>query len=111
MWSQVFYAKYLKHQNILTVKDSFFPCSSSVWRGVLYGNSVISKGVKWRVGYGDNVLFWTDRWLSCGPLYQYLLIDLFEEMLQLNVGDFLDEGVWDFNCLRECLPFHIIQLI
>ncbi|KAI5348581.1 hypothetical protein L3X38_001468 [Prunus dulcis] len=32
-------------------------------------------------------------------------------MLRLNVGDFLDEGVWDFNCLRECLSFHIIQLI
>ncbi|CAL8995609.1 unnamed protein product [Prunus brigantina] len=37
---------------------------------------------------GDNVLFWTDRWLSRGPLYQYALIDLSEEMLQLNVGDF-----------------------
>lgn len=91
--------------------DSYFPCSSSVWRGVLYGNSILSKGVKWRVGSGDNVLFWTDRWLSLGPLYQYALIDLFEEMLQMNVGDFLEEGVWDFNCLRECLPLHIIQLI
>ncbi|CAL2276143.1 unnamed protein product [Prunus armeniaca] len=43
LWSQVFYAKYLKHQNILAVKDSYFPCSSSVWRGVLYGNSALSK--------------------------------------------------------------------
>ncbi|CAL2255075.1 unnamed protein product [Prunus armeniaca] len=110
LWSQVFHAKYLKQQNILAVKDSYFPCSSSVWRGVLYGNSALSKGIKWRVGSGDNVLFWTDRWLSCGPLYQYAIIDLSEEMLKLNVGDFL-EGVWDVNCLRECLPLHIIHLI
>ncbi|CAL8174658.1 unnamed protein product [Prunus armeniaca] len=111
LWSQVFHAKYLKQQNILAVKDSYFPCSSSVWRGVLYGNSALSKGIKWRVGSGDNVLFWTDRWLSCGPLYQYAIIDLSEEMLKLNVGDFLEEGVWDVNCLRECLPLHIIHLI
>lgn len=74
--------------NILTVKDSYFLCSSSSWRGVLYGRSVLSKCVKWRVGTGNNVLFWTDRWLSCSLLYQYALTNLFEEMLQLNVGAF-----------------------
>ncbi|CAL2271837.1 unnamed protein product [Prunus armeniaca] len=72
--------------------------------GLNNGNSILSKGVKWRVGSGDNVLFWTDRWLSCGPLYQYALIDLYEEMLQLNVGDFLEEGVWDFNSYSSFLP-------
>lgn len=92
------------------MKYSYFSCSSSVWNGVLYGNIVLPKGVKWRVGSGDNVLFWTNRWLSCGPLHQYALIDLSEGMLQLNVGDFL-EGDLDFNCLRECLPLRIIQLI
>ncbi|CAL2237692.1 unnamed protein product [Prunus armeniaca] len=64
------------------------------------------QGVKWRVGSGDNVLFWTDRWLSCGPLYQYALIDLSEEMLQLKLilsvhtgfnGSGADRDIWQFT--------------
>ncbi|KAG5232203.1 reverse mRNAase [Salix suchowensis] len=38
--------------------------------------------IRWRNGFGDDVLFWTDNWLSCGTLRQWATIDLFEELLQ-----------------------------
>ncbi|CAL2241545.1 unnamed protein product [Prunus armeniaca] len=34
-----------------------------------------------------------------------------KEMLQLNVSDFLDEGLWDISCLQECLPPDIVLMI
>ncbi|XP_021826059.1 uncharacterized protein LOC110766949 [Prunus avium] len=111
LWAEVFKAKYLKQRDILTATASNFQCCSSAWRGVLYGISTLSKGLKWRVGSGENVRFWTDNWLSCGPLQQHALFDLAEDMLQLNVSDFLDNGTWELNCLRECLPDNIIQII
>ncbi|XP_021810643.1 uncharacterized protein LOC110753955 [Prunus avium] len=42
---------------------------------------------------------------------QFALIDLSEDMLQLNASDFLEDGVWDFNYLVECLLMNIVNLI
>ncbi|CAL2272822.1 unnamed protein product [Prunus armeniaca] len=92
-------------------QDLQLQSSSNVWKGILYGAQVFYASVKWRVGSGDDILFWTNKWLSCGPLQQFALIDLSEDMLQLNVSDFLEDGVWDFNCLMECLPINIVNLI
>ncbi|KAL6272731.1 hypothetical protein ACE6H2_023423 [Prunus campanulata] len=103
LWAEVFKAKYLKQSDILTAKASNSHCCSSAWRGVLYGISPLSKGLKWRVGSGDNVRFWTDNWLSCGPLQQHALFDLTEDMLQLNIilsthagfpGSGVDKNIW-----------------
>ncbi|KAB5538371.1 hypothetical protein DKX38_015904 [Salix brachista] len=93
------------HQNLFSID------SSSVWRGVLYGSKVLEHGIRWRIGSGDDVLFWTDNWLSCGVLRQWATIDLSEELLQTKVSDFLDNGVWDTTCLLACLPDNIVKLI
>ncbi|KAK3229447.1 hypothetical protein Dsin_001328 [Dipteronia sinensis] len=36
---------------------------SSTWRGIAFGAKLISKGLKWRVGYGCQILFWLDNWV------------------------------------------------
>ncbi|KAG5230022.1 ribonuclease protein [Salix suchowensis] len=111
LWAQVFKAKYLKHGGVLTKKDLHHKASSSVWRGVLYGFKALANGITWRISSGDDVLFWTDNWLSCGALRQWATIDVFEELLQTKVSDFLDDGVWDTVCLIACLPDNIVKLI
>ena len=93
LWAQVFNAKYLRRCDILAAKDLQFQSSSNVWKGILHGAQVLSAGVKWRVGSGDDILFWTDSWLSCGPLQQFALINLSKDMFQLNVSDLLEDGV------------------
>ncbi|CAL8152452.1 unnamed protein product [Prunus armeniaca] len=69
----------------ITLLQSVIAAIPFAWRGVLYGTSTLSKGIKWRVGSGENVRFWTDNWLSCGPLQQHALTELTEDMLQLNL--------------------------
>lgn len=73
LWAQML-AKYLKDCDILSANDNHASCTFSAWRGILYGAQIIRHGTKWRVGSGDNVRFWTDNWLSCGPLNQYAAI-------------------------------------
>ncbi|KAB5545180.1 hypothetical protein DKX38_013292 [Salix brachista] len=97
------------HQNLFSIGG--LKNSSSVWRGVLYGSKALNHGIRWRIGSGDDVLFWTDNWLSCGVLRQWATIDLSEELLQTKVSDFLDNGVWDTTCLLACLPDNIVKLI
>ncbi|CAL2238143.1 unnamed protein product [Prunus armeniaca] len=111
LWAKVLKAKYLKNCDMLSVNEHKFRNCSSSWRGVLFGAKLLPSDVKWRVGSGDSILFWTDVWLSCGALINYALIDLSEEMLQLNVSDFLEEGLWDIACLQECLPPDIVFMI
>ncbi|VVA23746.1 PREDICTED: ribonuclease H At1g65750, partial [Prunus dulcis] len=100
LWAKVLRAKYLKNCDMLSVNEHQFRSCSSCWRGVLFGAKLLPSGVKWRVGSGDSILFWTDVWLSCGTLISHALIDLSEEMLHLNVSDFMEEGVWDVTCLQ-----------
>ncbi|CAL2255380.1 unnamed protein product [Prunus armeniaca] len=87
----------------ITLLQSVTAAIPFAWRGVLYGTSTLSKGIKWRVGYGENVRFWTDNWLSCGPLQQHALTELTEDMLQLNIilsihvgfpGSGVDKSIW-----------------
>ncbi|XP_008231741.1 PREDICTED: uncharacterized protein LOC103330914 [Prunus mume] len=111
LWAKVLKAKYLKNCDMLSVNEHKFRNCSSSRRGVLFGAKLLPSDVKWRVGSGDSILFWTDVWLSCGALINYALIDLSEEMLQLNVSDFLEEGLWDIACLQECLPPNIVFMI
>ncbi|CAL9005576.1 unnamed protein product [Prunus brigantina] len=45
LWSQVLNAKYLRHYDLLAAKDLHLSCSSSVWRGVLYGAKLLPHGL------------------------------------------------------------------
>jgi len=36
---------------------------SFAWRSILKGREVIKKGAQWRVGNGENILIYKDRWL------------------------------------------------
>ena len=36
---------------------------SYAWRSILIGRKVIRRGAKWRVGNGESIKLWEDRWL------------------------------------------------
>ena len=58
---RVFKARFFPKGSILEAKDS--SSASYVWRSILKGRDVISKGALWRVGDGKQIKIWGDNWL------------------------------------------------
>lgn len=46
--------------NIFSAKEG---SGSFAWKSILKGREIIKKGAKWRVGNGENILIYRDRWL------------------------------------------------
>lgn len=42
--------------------------ASKTWRSISAMSEIIRKGVPWRLGRGDHILFWKDCWLGEEPL-------------------------------------------
>lgn len=100
LWCRVLEQKYLKNDSIWNTE---YPCPagcSSTWRGIVFGAKLLHQGIQWRIGDGDSVHFWKDKWLSSGPLIDKArnvsLIDT-----QLKVRDFLINDDWNLRMLHD----------
>ncbi|KAL7211807.1 hypothetical protein ACSBR2_014628 [Camellia fascicularis] len=96
LWCKVLHSKYLKHHNIYTwpMKKN----SSHCWRSICKHRDVLRKGVKWIVGNGKDISFWTDWWCGKQPLSQHNNTSQIDNTVMVNsVLD--DEGNWDTNIL------------
>ncbi|CAL2226100.1 unnamed protein product [Prunus armeniaca] len=111
LWSQVLNGKYLKDQSLLATPNLKFLNCPSTWRGILFGSQIVSKWLKWRVGNGDNILFWKDNWAGCGPLENFATISLSDDLLEWTMSDFLTKQGWNTNWLLGCLPLDKVQKI
>jgi hypothetical protein len=91
LWCKVLKDKYLKQRSLL---DNNYKCparTSSTWRSFVHGAKLIRKGILWRIGNGNNINFWNDRWVGDSALINQ--IDNTARLdLQLKVCD-----AWTFN--------------
>ncbi|CAL8155261.1 unnamed protein product [Prunus armeniaca] len=76
----------------------------------MFGAQLLDKGLIWRLGKGDKVKFWRDKWISDVPLMQ--IVDLAPD-LNLNslVSDFFVNDWWDVEKLRSVLPEEWVQKV
>uniref|UniRef100_A0A2N9EX83 Reverse transcriptase domain-containing protein n=1 Tax=Fagus sylvatica TaxID=28930 RepID=A0A2N9EX83_FAGSY len=58
---RVLQAKYFPRSSIMDIRCS--TKASFAWRSILKTRSVIQKGARWRIGRGDSVCIWRDKWL------------------------------------------------
>lgn len=59
--------------------------SSQVWKGVLWGLELLSKGMNWEVRNGMSVAFWQDRWLENQPIWELALQPVSGEEMEFKV--------------------------
>ena len=45
---------------------------SPVWKSVLRSRSLLTKGLRWTIGTGENISFWRDNWLDNSNLVEIL---------------------------------------
>lgn len=62
MVSKILQARYFKNCHFLNAKLGFRP--SFIWRSILWGREVINRGIRWRIGRGDQVEIYRGNWMS-----------------------------------------------
>ena len=60
LFHKFFKAKFFPNGNIFDAKEDK---GSFAWRSILKSREVIKKGAHWRVGNGENILIYKDKWL------------------------------------------------
>ncbi|CAL2237758.1 unnamed protein product [Prunus armeniaca] len=53
LWAKIFKAKYLNGAFILDSPNSAKKSSSHAWKGIVHGVELLLKGMRWRIGLGD----------------------------------------------------------
>ena len=54
-------ARYFKHSSFMEAKTGSYP--SFIWRSILWEREVTEKGLRWRIGNGEQVKVYQSKWL------------------------------------------------
>ncbi|XP_042984755.1 uncharacterized mitochondrial protein AtMg00310-like [Carya illinoinensis] len=60
--SQIYKQKYFKGSSFLEAKLGSSP--SYIWRSIWKASELIKEGLRWRVGNGEKIKIWKDKWLN-----------------------------------------------
>lgn len=107
----MFDAKYFKGEISRLWDADKFRGASYTWKGVLHGARLVGKGVRWRVGSGTSIGFWTYFWVVKDCLFSHAVCPLPVNYADQKITDFLKDGYWDICKLRKFLPTDIVDLI
>lgn len=71
----------------------------------------MNKGIKWRVGKGDKIQFWMDKWHLLEVLKNWTLNPVTTTEDELKIDFFLEDYGWNFEELHKVLPAEIVLKI
>ncbi|CAI9108429.1 OLC1v1008013C1 [Oldenlandia corymbosa var. corymbosa] len=111
-WQQILRAKYeIQSSEILASIDR--PNCSLLWKHIANAWPIILAGIRWTVGNGETIRFWSDIWLNHNtPLALQSRIPLTDDDLQKKLNLFMDDcGNWNWNILQQTLPQATLDLI
>ena len=101
-WVQIIRQKYLRNSNFFqaTKKDS----GSMAWKSILDCRSLLLKGLRWSVGNGRCINFWTFNWVYPFPLLN-LLTDHQRDNIDWNstISDFIQNNEWNITKLASVI--------
>ncbi|GKV03564.1 hypothetical protein SLEP1_g15842 [Rubroshorea leprosula] len=110
LWCQVLQDKYLRGACLFDVKAA--QRSSPIWHGILQCRSVLRMGIKWRIGYGENIDFWKDLWVRYKPLNCYWSQGSFEAPPALKVAEVITQDrEWDLEALHDLVLDELVDAI
>lgn len=87
--------------------------ASNFWRGFVNVKDQFHDGLIWRVGNGEHVRFWRDRWISgIDSLENYVNVSLSRDEREARVAAFVcDNGNWNTQRFCHFLPDDITSKI
>ncbi|KAL0410572.1 UNVERIFIED_CONTAM: hypothetical protein Slati_3646900 [Sesamum latifolium] len=128
-FNQVMLAKQLwrlisKPNNLLSRiwKQRYFPTSdifearvaagcSFTWRSILATRNLIASGSRWKIGSGQQIRVWLDRWIP-RPISFRVITAPNTLGLQATVSELIDErGDWDVTLIRKIFRIEDVDVI
>lgn len=96
---------YYKDSNILDVELGRQP--SCLWKSLLWGRDLLSKGLRYRIGNGKNTNIFKDPWLPKETTFKPICIN--RDMYEMKVEEYISEsGGWNLDKLnRAVIDFDI----
>ena len=68
--AQIYKARYYLPGDVFQAKLGSSP--SYTWRSIFNGLEVVKGGTRWRVGNGERILIWEDKWLPTPTTYKVI---------------------------------------
>lgn len=109
LWVQLIKAKYFTQGR--GENDDSRVTDSHIWRSLLHGRDVLQPGLVWRIGDGNSVNFWSDKWLFDYPLIEAAQAVVPEAELGKMVRDYWGVDGWDIDLLSTLLPADVVNAI
>ncbi|CAL1374304.1 unnamed protein product [Linum trigynum] len=108
--ARILRAKYHKRSSILEANVGHNP--SFVWRSLFTAQEFLHRGLRWRIGNGDSVRIWGDKWIPHKEI-QYVTSSPRGLPVDARVSDLIDPitEVWDLPTLEKCFPAEMIQTV
>lgn len=96
---------YFHNSNILEAERGRQP--SYLWRSLLWGRELLSKGLRYRIGDGKNTFMFKDPWLPKESTFRPICIN--RDLANSRVADYItDSGGWNVEALnRAVIDFDI----
>nr|GEW84718.1 hypothetical protein [Tanacetum cinerariifolium] len=73
---------------------------SWIWSSLLNGHDLLLNGLRWQVGNGQNISFWTQKQVSFTKDF-YIRFPLGPSHNRNTVADYIEDGEWNVSMLRE----------
>ena len=103
--AQLYKAKYYPHGDVSNAKLGSSP--SYTWRSIFNGLEVVRRGTWWRVGSGERIFIWEDKWLLTPTTYKLIFPPkLFNDYPRVSALIDRDIRRWKSDVVRSLfLPF------
>ncbi|KAK2635612.1 hypothetical protein Ddye_030404 [Dipteronia dyeriana] len=96
----------------VTSVTSVLPIYAITWKAIVFGSKLIIKGLKWRVGSGATIRFWTDDLVPDVRVFEaHASGSLGVDDLNLCVDSFMVNGEWSVPQLVVVYPWNIVHRI
>lgn len=105
-WARVLKGLYFPRDNFMNTKKG--PRASWFWNILLKGRDVLLAGMRWQVGNGKSINFWSDKWIPSSP---HFLVRDAKGPFNPNsfVSDFITSGRWNISKLRDHVSDEVIS--
>jgi len=110
-WVQLLTAKYCTPGGFFHYKIK--PSDSWVWKCLLQIRPFLQQGLRWKLGNGKSIHFWTDVWCSHENLVSQVGADLSATTdINIKVCEFITATrQWDLGKLSQVLPPNLVSIV